>query len=116
MWRARRSASKLRPDSITDNACEAAPAGSAVTWRITEIAAPARTAEVRLALHNAGAPIPEALLPRLTEPFFSTKASGTGLGLAIVRRLVEQHDGRLAIRSSAGEGTRVEIDLPRLLD
>jgi signal transduction histidine kinase/HAMP domain-containing protein len=101
--------------NLTDNACEAAPAGSAVTWRSSETAGPAGTAEVRLEVHNPGAPIPEALLPRLTEPFFSTKASGTGLGLAIVRRLVEQHGGRLAIHSSAGEGTRVEINLPRLL-
>jgi signal transduction histidine kinase len=55
-------------------------------------------------------------LPRLTEPFFSTKSNGTGLGLAIVRRLVEQHGGRLAIHSLAEQGTTIEIDLPRWTD
>lgn len=102
--------------NLTDNACEASPAGSAVTWRITETAGQATADEVRLSVHNTGEPIPATLLPRLTEPFFSTKASGTGLGLAIVRRLVEQQSGRLAIHSSAEQGTRVEIDLPRLFD
>lgn len=87
-----------------------------MTWRIAEIAARAGAGEVRLSVHNAGEPIPATLLPRLTEPFFSTKASGTGLGLAIVRRLVEQQSGRLAIHSSAELGTRVEIDLPKLFD
>jgi signal transduction histidine kinase len=99
--------------NLTDNACEAAPAGSTVTWRIREIAGQAGASAVRLSVHNAGEPIPATLLPRLTEPFFSTKASGTGLGLAIVRRLVEQQSGRLAIHSTAEQGTRVEIDLPR---
>jgi signal transduction histidine kinase/HAMP domain-containing protein len=99
--------------NLTDNACEAAPVGSVVTWRITESTGQAGAGEVRLAVHNPGAPIPEALLPRLTAPFFSTKASGAGLGLAIVRRLVEQHGGRLAIHSSAGKGTRVELHLLR---
>jgi len=102
--------------NLTDNACEAAPAGTTVTWRITELAAQTGTSTVRLAVHNAGEPIPAALLPRLTEPFFSTKASGTGLGLAIVRRLVEQQGGQIAIHSTAEQGTRVEIDLPRWMD
>jgi signal transduction histidine kinase len=98
--------------NLTNNACEAAPEGTAVTWRISE----PNARELRLTIHNRGEPIPAQLLPRLTEPFFSTKASGTGLGLAIVRRLVEQHGGRLAIHSDAEQGTRVEIDLPRLVD
>jgi signal transduction histidine kinase/HAMP domain-containing protein len=100
--------------NLTDNACEAAPAGSVVTWHIGATAGPAGAGEVRLAVHNGGEPIPPALLPRLTEPFLSTKQSGTGLGLAIVRRLVEQHGGRLAIHSSAEQGTSVEVELPRL--
>ncbi|MEA1053704.1 HAMP domain-containing sensor histidine kinase, partial [Lamprobacter modestohalophilus] len=72
--------------------------------------------EVRLSVHNPGEPIPADRLPRLTEPFFSTKASGTGLGLAIVARLVEQHGGRLSIRSTAEQGTSVEIVLPHWVD
>ena len=97
--------------NLTNNACDAAPAGAAVIWRVSE----PNAQELRLSIENPGEPIPAQLLPRLTEPFFSTKSGGTGLGLAIVRRLVEQHGGRLKIQSSAEQGTRVEIDLPRLV-
>jgi signal transduction histidine kinase len=67
---------------------------------------------VRVRVHNTGEPIPPQALPRLTELFYSTKAKGTGLGLAIVQRLVEAHEGRLGIESSAREGTGVSVILP----
>ncbi|NBC47423.1 MAG: HAMP domain-containing protein [Gammaproteobacteria bacterium] len=102
--------------NLTDNACEAAPEGSVIRWRLGDLGADDERGEVRLSVHNQGEPIPSELLPRLTEPFFSTKSTGTGLGLAIVRRLVEQHGGRLAIRSSVEAGTTIEIDLPRWTD
>jgi signal transduction histidine kinase/HAMP domain-containing protein len=97
--------------NLTDNACQAAPEGTPVTWRIEE-----RQPEHRIliSVHNDGEPIPAHLLVRLTEPFFSTKANGTGLGLAIVRRLVEQHGGEMAIRSDRDTGTRVELAFPAL--
>jgi signal transduction histidine kinase len=82
-----------------------------VTWTVDDDAA---AATVTLSIHNTGTPIPPELLPRLTEPFFSTRAAGTGLGLAIVRRLVEQQGGQLAIHSDAEHGTRVELRFPRL--
>jgi signal transduction histidine kinase len=43
----------------------------------------------------------------------TTKRSGTGLGLAIVRRVVEAHHGKLVLRSKAGKGTNICIELPR---
>jgi two-component system phosphate regulon sensor histidine kinase PhoR len=58
-------------------------------------------------------------LPRLTERFYRVDAgrsrslAGTGLGLAIVKHIVTRHHGRLDIRSTVGEGTRVEVSLPR---
>ncbi|MBK1705828.1 sensor histidine kinase [Halochromatium glycolicum] len=102
--------------NLTDNACEAAPEGAVIRWRLVDLGTDDEPGEVRLSVHNQGEPIPSELLPRLTEPFFSTKSNGTGLGLAIVRRLVEQHGGRLAIRSSVEAGTTIEIDLPRWID
>ncbi|NJO42280.1 MAG: sensor histidine kinase [Cyanobacteria bacterium CRU_2_1] len=53
------------------------------------------------------------ILPRLTEPFFSTKPSGTGLGLTIVKRIIEAHNGELFIESSI-DGTTVSIELETL--
>jgi two-component system phosphate regulon sensor histidine kinase PhoR len=58
-------------------------------------------------------------IPRLTERFYRVDAArsrdsgGTGLGLAIVAQIVERHRGLLQIRSRRGEGTEVEVRLPR---
>ena len=57
-------------------------------------------------------------VPRLTERFYradadSKKKKGTGLGLAIVKHIVQRHRGNLTIKSQPGEGTRVEVLLPR---
>jgi signal transduction histidine kinase len=99
--------------NLTRNACEAAPEGSTVTLSLHD--RPERgVAEIRI--HNEGQPIPAEVLPRLTEPFFTTKQEGTGLGLAIVSRMLEAHGGGLAIRSEAGLGTLVTVALPRVAD
>jgi two-component system phosphate regulon sensor histidine kinase PhoR len=58
-------------------------------------------------------------VPRLTERFYrvdaesSRKKKGTGLGLAIVKHILNRHRGQLAIRSTPGQGTRVEVFLNR---
>ncbi|KQO72092.1 MULTISPECIES: response regulator [unclassified Methylobacterium] len=64
---------------------------------------------------DTGTGIPPAILQRVCEPFFTTKAvgQGTGLGLAMVFGLAQQSAGRLRIASEVGEGTRVELLLPR---
>jgi len=49
--------------------------------------------EAFLSVEDAGPGVPEALRPRLFEPYFSTKPKGTGLGLAIVRRIAQDHGG-----------------------
>jgi two-component system, NtrC family, sensor histidine kinase PilS len=50
---------------------------------------------------------------RLFQPFASDFDGGTGLGMAIVRRLIDEHGGRIAVDSSVGSGTRIELRLPR---
>ena len=49
---------------------------------------------------------------RIFEPFHSGRRMGTGLGLAIVYRIVREHRGDITVRSSAGQGTEVEVRLP----
>ena len=51
---------------------------------------------------------------RLTEPYVTTRAKGTGLGLAIVRKIMEDHGGEIALRTTpeGGEGAEVVSDLP----
>lgn len=89
------------------NAAQAVTPTEPITWQL----AVDGQAQVELAVHNGGEPIAPADLPRVTEPFFSTKPAGTGLGLAIVRRIVEAHGGELHIRSNPAEGTTICIRL-----
>jgi len=51
-------------------------------------------------------------LPRVGQPFFTTKRGGTGLGLAIAQRIVERHGGTLAFESTPGRGTTARVTLP----
>ena len=97
--------------NLTENARQADPDGTEILWRVLPSEDDRR---VRISVHNGGEPIPAELLPRLTEPFVSHRPGGTGLGLAIVRRLVEQHGGETAIRSSREAGTEVRLVFPRL--
>ena len=74
---------------------------------------------VRLTVIDRGEGIAPEHLPRLTERFYrvdpgrSRAVGGTGLGLAIVKHIVGRHRGRLDIRSRPGEGTEVQVTLPR---
>ena len=66
----------------------------------------------RVTVTDRGKGMDPTTLNRIWEPFYSTKKRGTGLGLAIVRQIVEQHDGRIAVESEVGKGTRFVVDLP----
>jgi two-component system NtrC family sensor kinase len=69
---------------------------------------------VRLIFRDHGIGIPEDILHKIMDPFFSTKPNGvgTGLGLSISHGIVRDHDGRIGINSVEGEYTRVTVDLP----
>jgi signal transduction histidine kinase len=75
--------------------------------------------EVRLQVIDTGPGIPEKLLPKIFQPFFTTKGTtrkgetrGTGLGLAICKEIVEHHKGRIVVQSEVGRGTTFSIYLP----
>lgn len=63
-------------------------------------------------ISDTGTGISEKDLPFIFDPFYTTKTSGTGLGLAITRRIVEEHNGRIEVKSKLGEGTTFKIFLP----
>ncbi len=65
-----------------------------------------------LELEDDGPGIPEALLERVCEPFFTTRPGGTGLGLSVVRAVVEGLGGTLTLENRAGGGLRARIRLP----
>jgi two-component system sensor histidine kinase HydH len=61
---------------------------------------------------DAGGGIPADLLPRIFEPYVTTRAKGLGLGLAVARRIVEAHGGRIEAESEPGRGSRFRLTVP----
>jgi len=70
------------------------------------------TGIVCLAVHDQGIGIAAEDLPRVFDPFFSTKEKGTGLGLSVSYAIVRAHGGDLTVRSAPGEGTTFTLTLP----
>lgn len=90
------------------NALEAMEAGGTLTLRTRR----AERGFVEATVEDTGCGMTEETRTRAFDLFFTTKDSGTGLGMAIVRTVVEQHRGRMDIRSQLGRGTQVRVLLP----
>lgn len=65
-----------------------------------------------ITIKDNGIGIKEETLPKIFEPYFTTKRHGTGLGLTNVARIIEAHNGNINIESEYGKGTKVIIKLP----
>jgi PAS domain S-box-containing protein len=74
--------------------------------------APFQGSAVCITIRDTGAGIPAEVLPRIWEPFFTTKAKGTGLGLATVYAVVKKHGGMIDVHSMPGKGTTFTLVLP----
>jgi signal transduction histidine kinase len=93
--------------NLIRNAVEAMPAGGAL--RVT---ARRDGDAVAVSVTDSGPGIAPEDLPRVFEPYFTTKQGGTGLGLAIARRIAEEHGGRLDLESTPGRGATFTLRLP----
>jgi signal transduction histidine kinase len=89
------------------NAIEASTLGKEVQLRLQQ-----QADGVWVWVKDFGCGIPEEILPRVFDPYFTTKEGGTGLGLSLSKRIVEGHGGSIGISSRAGWGTEVWVWLP----
>jgi signal transduction histidine kinase len=67
---------------------------------------------VRVEVEDTGAGIAPANTEKVFNPFFTTKKRGTGLGLAVTNKIIEDHAGRITVRSTPGVGTTFTVILP----
>ena len=97
--------------NILINAMQAMPDGGVI-----RIASDIRCSDgrrfINLSFADQGVGIPSENLPRLFDPYFTTRADGTGLGLAIADRIVTDHGGRIVVDSTLESGTIMTVSLP----
>ena len=67
---------------------------------------------VKVIIKDTGSGIPQKHLPRIFEPYFTTKHAGSGLGLATTYSIIKRHDGHIEVASDIGKGTIFSIFLP----
>ncbi|MDH4270505.1 MAG: cache domain-containing protein [Candidatus Aminicenantes bacterium] len=91
------------------NACEAMPEGGQIAIS-SSLSEDKKSIAVRFA--DSGVGIPKENITKLFDPFFTTKSSGTGLGLAVSYGIIEQHDGRIEVKSEVGRGTVFTLSFP----
>jgi two-component system NtrC family sensor kinase len=98
--------------AIMLNALDAMENGGSLTVR-TRLN-PGRVDEIVVELEDTGIGIPRTDLPKIFEPFYTTKppGRGTGLGLSVVYGIVEGHHGRIEVDSIPGKGTTFQVYLP----
>ncbi|MDH4230788.1 MAG: ATP-binding protein [Nitrospirota bacterium] len=93
--------------NIILNAFQAMPGGGKLVIKVTMI-----DKRCLISVGDTGEGISEDKLSRIFDPFFTTKTGGLGLGLALTKRVMEEHKGKVDIKSTEGVGTTVALYLP----
>jgi two-component system sensor histidine kinase PilS (NtrC family) len=95
--------------NLVKNAVKAMPEGGRLTLDFPE----SRRKEVRVVVADTGRGMNDEEKEHLFEPFYSGFENGRGLGMSIVRKIVDDYDGRIDVRSEPGQGTEIAITLPQ---
>lgn len=93
--------------NLVVNALHAMPEGGTLN-----VSARAEDGQVRIVVADSGCGIPPEVLPRIFNPFFTTRAGGSGLGLAITAKIVREHGATIAADSQPGAGARFVLLWP----
>ena len=93
--------------NIIINAAQAMPDGGTII-----IKTGVNQHSVAVSFEDEGIGIPDELLEKIWNPFFTTKEKGTGLGLGVVKNIIELHGGRIQIQNRSEGGSKVTITLP----
>ena len=98
--------------NLLTNARDALPESGGNIWIQSEHDPDKRLCKVTIRDNGSG--ISPLVLDRIFEPFFTTKAPGmgTGLGLAITAQIVDQHQGKIAVKTDVNAGTTFTVELP----
>jgi two-component system sporulation sensor kinase A len=94
--------------NLIKNSLEAMPQGGQLTIQAMRQS----PGHILIRIVDQGFGIPKDRLPRIGEPFFTTKENGTGLGLMVSSKIIESHQGKMNVCSEVGHGTTVEVILP----
>ncbi|MEN8782063.1 MAG: ATP-binding protein [Desulfobacterales bacterium] len=93
--------------NIFINALQAMPNGGQIFLQVQ-----AKPDLIEVIIADQGGGVPQEILGKVWDPFFTTKDKGTGLGLGIVKNIVEAHGGDIFIENASDGGARFIIDLP----
>ncbi|MFZ5866321.1 MAG: PAS domain S-box protein [Thermodesulfobacteriota bacterium] len=106
-------------NNLLINATQAMPEGGVVVVRCENVvissdqAIPLKDGNyVKLTIKDHGVGIPAHILPRVFDPYFTTKREGSGLGLATAFSIIKNHEGLVTVESEVGQGTTFQVYLP----
>lgn len=106
-------------NNIFMNSVQAMPEGGRIEVHVENVTAenaniPARGdgKYLKICIRDSGIGIPLEHLPRIFDPYFTTKQKGSGLGLATVYSIIEKHGGFINVESELNKGTTLEIYIP----
>ncbi len=101
--------------NLLTNASDAMPQGGTLTLGVTLGQLEPGVPAVSITFTDTGIGIAPEDIPRVMDPFFTTKeeGKGTGLGLAICRRIMQEHHGTIEVSSTVGQGTTIRLTLSR---
>jgi signal transduction histidine kinase len=96
--------------NLIQNGIDAMPSGGSLAVRTTRSGEGGDSCAC-VSVSDTGTGVPESEREKIFQPFYSTKEKGTGMGLAICRRIIQEHDGEIILRSEVDRGSAFIVRL-----